>query len=132
MHLPWEFFHSRASLENVEQICLFYGDRGRDNNCLDRCCLGILLTYSNGRQEALGQCRIGLSQTATFKNPTALYCRRILLAEYGSGIIIRVTPGDMDVNKPNRDDWIIIKMKGMLRWWFNYGRTLLDVEVRGI
>lgn len=129
MHAEWDLFHSCASLENVEQVCLFFDQRGSDP---DKCCVGILFTYSSGWQEALGQCRMGVSQTAKVEHPSALHWKEVNLADGISGVMVHVTSADMAIDVPDQDQWQSTRMIGMVTWWFNCGTTILSIEAEDI
>ncbi|KFY27448.1 hypothetical protein V491_00901 [Pseudogymnoascus sp. VKM F-3775] len=128
-HNKWDLFHSRASLENVEQVCLFFDERRSD---LDKCCLGILFTYSDGHKGALGQCRMGLSLTATIERPTGLHFAEVTFTDGKTGIIVRVSSGNVGNNLSHRRQWQSMRMTGIITWWFNSDTIIPCIEEEDI
>lgn len=131
-HNKWDLFHSCASLENVEQVCLFFDERGSDLNNLDKCCLGMLLTYSSGHKEALGQCRVGLSATATIEHPTGLHFAEVTFIDGKTGVIVRVASDNVETNLSHKRQWLSTKMTGIITWWFNSEQTIPCIEEEDI
>jgi hypothetical protein len=129
MHAEWDLFHSCASLENVEQVCLFFDQRGSDP---DKCCVGILFTYSSGLQEALGQCRMGLSPTAKVENPSTLHWKEVNLTDGAFGVMVHVTSANMATDILDQDQWQSTRMMGMITRWFNSATTILSIEAEDI
>lgn len=127
----WDLFHSCASLENVEQVCLFFDERGSDLNNLDKCCLGMLFTYSSGHKGALGQCRMGLSPTATIEHPTGLHFAEVI-TDGKTGVIVRVASDNAGINLNHRRQWQSTKMTGIITWWFNSETTISCIEEEDI
>lgn len=131
-HNKWDLFHSCASLENVEQVCLFFDERGSDLNNEDKCCLGLLFTYSNGHMGALGQCRMGLSPTATIEHPTALHFAEVTFPDREAGVIVRVSSDNVGINLSYERQWQSTRMTGIITWWFNSETTIPCFEEEDI
>ncbi|OBT77965.1 hypothetical protein VF21_04282 [Pseudogymnoascus sp. 05NY08] len=131
-HNKWDLFHSCASLENVEQVCLFFDERGSDLDNLDKYCLGMLLTYSSGHKEALGQCRLGLSATATIEHPTSLHFAEAISIDGKTGVIVRVASDNVGINLSHKRQWLSTKMTGIITWWFNSEKAIPCIEEEDI
>ncbi|KAF8847847.1 hypothetical protein BDZ45DRAFT_754479 [Acephala macrosclerotiorum] len=107
------FYCSSASLSNVETVMTFH-----DREAVGSPCLGILLTYCPGHQQALGQCRLD-ADTHKILSPTAFH--------YKSNIKDGLSRVDVQFSTIPfeclaAEEWIgweSTKMERTLIWWFD-------------
>lgn len=111
-------YYSHASLENVDSVQCFY------DSCIEeqptQWCTGILLEYSNKYRAALGQCRIGASQSIRVTAPTEMHVKRIVDRSGLSGVRVRFT-GPETSEQLDKSGWEYMEMKGEIMWWFDHG-----------
>jgi hypothetical protein len=118
-HIPRDpIYYSNASLDYVDSVRYFYDSCIKEQP--DQWCIGILLEYSNKDRAALGQCRIGASQSIQVTAPTEMHIKRVVDRSGLSGVIVRFTSSDR-LEQLDRSGWECIEMKGEIMWWFDHG-----------
>ncbi len=105
-------YHSQASLEGVEHVTCFC----REQNRYPRAYIGVLLEYQDKRRAALGECRIGVSETVEISAPTMLYLRPVRGASFYSCVAFTSEAKEGLLTK-----WERRPMGGSLTWWFGVG-----------
>lgn len=124
-----EFFYSYASLENVQKVRLFLDENGiKEDQLKADCCIGILLTYNSGNQEALGQCRIGLSTSIEILHPTTLHWKEVPLRDNVFGVNVRFSSKSSRLEAPNGVGWQSTEMAGVAEWWFNHIAVIISLK----
>ena len=118
-HIPRSsIYSSNASLDYVKSVRCFYGSCIKEQT--NEWCIGILLEYSNKHGAALGQCRIGASQSIQVTAPTEMHMKTVVDRSGLSGVIVRFTSSD-GLEQLDRSGWECIEMKGEITWWFDHG-----------
>ncbi len=126
-----EFFYSDASLENVAQALLFLNNDVVDENGLrSEYCIGILITYNDGRKEAVGQCRIGVSSSIEYLCPTIFHWKETVLGQDVFGVNVRFSSKHSKFEAPDGARWQDTRMVGLVKWWFNHASVILDFETK--
>ncbi|CAG9986409.1 unnamed protein product [Clonostachys byssicola] len=129
---------STAPLEGVESMDVFRSEANGP-------CVGFILTYRDGRQRSVGQCRLGLDVVSTYRKPVKLYqsfrpsnissytMRRGVLGTLYVDIateehpdVERVYPHDVD-RRPTQF-WAASEMQGTLKFWFQAEGSFLRIE----
>jgi hypothetical protein len=112
-----DWFHSHASLDSV---CSIETCKDRETSNL----LGMLLIYSDGSREALGQFRVGLGIERVLENSTipCMYLR-LELSDYPRILSICTKALCAVHSKADERGWSTIPMQGTLEWWFKTGAS---------
>jgi hypothetical protein len=86
----------------------------------------MLLTYTTGRQEALGQCRIGLAMSVEIMHPAVFHWRQHLFEDGTCGVSVRLSK---DLTESSDEvEWQSTEMAGALTWWFNHTSVILCIS----
>lgn len=116
--------YSSAPLAGVISADVFR--RGREASCR-----GMLLTYENGWQMALGDCRLGVDGSRRYERPRLLCMANKrepgpapLQCEYWSARAQFETGG---THGHDEDGWECFDMEGTLEFWFTHQRQYLKV-----
>jgi hypothetical protein len=119
--------HSQASLNNVAYVELYI-------HSLDASCNGILIKHKDGREEALGQRRVGLSniQTTTVLTPSRMYHKRFRTSnECWRLKVIFSTLDEPKICMDRDEGWLSNNMVGTITWnfdWKNDELQFFDAE----
>lgn len=119
MKIP--ILHARqtsASLCNVQNVELFQSKNNKGG------CAGAIISYHDGTQNVLGECRVGQSKSTCYDNPVYLCfktAKRYTVA-------VCTTKGNMHHHKHRkwkrhewpRPQWKCCEMRGTLTWWLTY------------
>lgn len=108
---------SSAPLDPVVSAQVFYGDHREF-------CRGILFTYRNGGQKAIGECRVHVDRTEVFLEPSEFYFQHCSYTLYSGGTTynrIRVRFQTEQSQDLEDDEWGHVTVeKGMiLDLWFS-------------
>ena len=109
---------SRASLEDVDNVRCFYEACPEEQTT--QLCIRILIEYTDRRQAALGQCRIGASYDVQVMGPTAMYIKKAYHGSNLTGVNVQFT-SDLLSEEFDRSGWERSEMIGELIWWFEHG-----------
>ncbi|VUC31982.1 unnamed protein product [Clonostachys rosea] len=126
--------HSDAPLNDVRSIAVF-------RDAIKGTCAGLILTYRDGRQRPVGQCRWGLDVVYTYQNPVRLHHSYRLHppgeARGGFGVVY-VDVGLDELADPGPREypndivetqvWTCSKMEGLLKFWSRAHSSYLQVE----
>lgn len=114
-------YYSQASLEGVCRVECFLDSIYLGE--INRPCIGLILEYANGRQEVLGECRIGISQTVHINAPSMLH----LKPGHSEGFHSRVwfTTSTSEAQALHSRGWHGGRMCGMLTLWF--GNRVIEI-----
>ena len=123
--LPLAYF-SIASLHNLATVQIFSDNRVPLQACDEEGCrgpvpptMGLLLTYNNGSQRALGQCRFGLDDFVTVQWPTRL-CMKSSHEIYGSQGVEAEAGSELDGEHDHGEEhgWCCNALEGSLILWY--------------
>ncbi|KAI9730329.1 MAG: hypothetical protein M1818_008232 [Claussenomyces sp. TS43310] len=121
------FYRSYASLENVHSVQLFFEEKHFEEiDKLGRECSGILLTYSNGDREALGQCRISCLSSIEIEQPSAIHWKEPQAGVAGMCLWFSTQSSQFD--PLTETGWQSREMVGVVKWWFNHRNAMLSFE----
>ena len=110
----WILYQSDASLDNVQTVHVYY-----DNDQLFP--KGVLFTYNQGTEQAIGQCKIGLSKTITITAPD------YLLYVKADGIVKLCFTADKAETEGDTP-WTCANMAGVLKIQFD-SDAIVDLTV---
>ena len=116
-------FLSSALLANVIEVQVF-------RDFTTGFCKGIILEYSTGAQQALGQCRIGLDPIVAYKSPSHICAAHSEHRLPNRGYDIRearVTATSLEHHEhcDSKLEWECFSMTGRLYFWFSREESLL-------
>ena len=119
---------SSAPLDNVTGVETFLFNHRREGSF----CRGLILTYENGAQRALGDCRLGVDLSRTYKNPQILCVLEEWPVSAESGReMTRLVKLQFAEDYPHSHDylrWKCYKMSGnTLQFWFNHEKHCVQV-----
>ena len=124
----WSF--SSATLDHVASVQVFYYEDGRS-------CRGLLFTYENGGQRAVGQCRLFVDQSRHFEKPSQL-CFRGIDSDPPSTVYYKTRveiqfPLDSVHQLREGAGWECMAMTGWFYFWFTDKEDLVQYrkEIRG-
>lgn len=86
-------------------------------------CQGILFTYTNGSQRALGQCRVGIDASITCKTPTYICIANFQHSPPKRGYRLQVSEVQVThalehTHRFQGVQWECFPMRGWLEFWF--------------
>jgi hypothetical protein len=114
--------HSHTPLENIRQVRVFYRGNGS--------CKGMLVDYDDGGQRAVGQCRLHVDPSDTFKRPSRIAFLNFADIPNSSTKEVYVLLDELPpADDPQLKDWQYYEMTGTLDFWF--GAHHESMEVRG-
>ncbi|RDL34363.1 uncharacterized protein BP5553_07491 [Venustampulla echinocandica] len=123
-----DFLCTEARLENViEARCFVIGMENHGDYNQDTC-MGVLLTYSTGMQEALGRCCVGLYESITVKDPVAFHWRKSRTVRGIDGVCVGFSSDEVKFNTLTEVGWQTTKMSGKAVWWFDFNRVYLMIR----
>ncbi|KFA45817.1 hypothetical protein S40293_08974 [Stachybotrys chartarum IBT 40293] len=110
--------YSRASLSEVVRAQVFLHGESRS-------CAGVLFTYKNGAQRAVGQCRIGLDRSRIYEHPKQMGLTLDMEISLGRppGMLVMFDgrycshDGPLHVTDPDGSRWTQCPMSGELICW---------------
>lgn len=114
-------YHSQASLEGVHSVECFLG--GTEMDGLAQPCVGVILEYANGRRNALGECRVGISKSINILAPTMLHLKPANEEGLHSGAWF--TSSEREAEARQSLGWEGRRMGGTLVWWF--GLNMIEI-----
>ncbi|KAI1381181.1 hypothetical protein F4677DRAFT_119051 [Hypoxylon crocopeplum] len=122
--LPRNMCVSWATLDNVSYVQAFYQDDGYS-------CRGLLFTYDNGSQRAVGQCRLQVDNCRSYTNPLVLlYSPR---ASFSStlpekALAVKIKFSSEFEHSHGRDGWDCLPMTGTLFFSFSNYEAYINVK----
>lgn len=92
---------------------------------------GILLTYGNGGQRALGECRLGVDSSRRYEWPrllcTTMESKRSEVPPNRRLWTAMVQFKDAQAHEHDGDGWKCYDMSGTLNFWFTHNQQYLEV-----
>jgi hypothetical protein len=94
-------------------------------------CRGILLTYGNGSQRVLGECRVGVDRSVICRDPLRICFTKIEYSPPGKRYRLRGTRVEATHAAEHSHElqtelaWECLSMKGALEFWYDFWQSEL-------
>ena len=103
--------YSHTPLENIRQVRVFYRGNGS--------CKGMLVDYDDGGQRALGQCRLYVDPSNTFKRPARIAFLNFKVTQASTEEVYVLFEELPLADVAQSNGWRHYEMKGTLDFWFS-------------
>jgi hypothetical protein len=110
-----DIYHSSARLDHIKNVRIFYDQ-------VIYYCKGILFTYYDGNQQAVGQCALGVFPEETVESPTLLYHRSENTTQ---GTAVKVRFATEFIESVDWTGWQSNQMVGTITFWYNHLSVVL-------